>query len=58
MTENVYISGSTQPLFTEQGPLDSQLDDKSYHHLIDAFCRGFKNGPESLPAPEEGLKRA
>ena len=49
MTKNVHISGSTQPFFTEQGPLDSQLDNKSYHQLIEVFSSGFKNAPESLP---------
>ena len=44
----VNISGFTQPFFTKQGPLDSQLDNKSFHHIIEVFSNTFKNSPESL----------
>ena len=42
------ISGSTQPFFTKQGPLDSQLDNKLFYHAIEVFSNTFKNSPESL----------
>ena len=48
MTKNVIISGSTQPFFTEQGPLDSQLDSKSHQLITEVYSSGFKNGLESL----------
>ena len=36
---------STINFYTEQGPLDSQLDNKSYHQIIEVFSSGFKNAP-------------
>ena len=48
ITKIVNISGSTQPFFTKQGPLDSQLDNKSFHHIIEVFSNTFRNSPELL----------
>ena len=48
MTKNVNISGSTQSFFTEQKPLDLQLDNKLYQQIVVVFSNDFKNGPESL----------
>ena len=45
---NIYISGSTQPFFTKQEPLDSQLDNKSFHYIIEMFSTTFRNSSESL----------
>ena len=47
---NIYISGSTQPFFTKQEPLDSRLDNKSFHYTIEMFSTTFRNSPESLLA--------
>ena len=54
MTKNVNISGSTQPFFTEQGPLDLQLDNKLYQQIVVVFSNDFKNGPESPPLTQDG----
>ena len=48
ITKIVNISGSTQPFFTKQEPLDSQLDNKSFHYIIEMFSTTFRNSPESL----------
>ena len=48
ITKIVNISGSTQPFFTKQEPLDSQLDNKSFHYIIEMFSTTFRNTPESL----------
>ena len=48
ITKIVNISGSTQPFFTKQGPLDSQLDNISFNHISKVFSNTFRNSPESL----------
>ena len=48
ITKIVNISGSTQSFFIKQRPLDSQLDNKSFHHTIEVFSSTFKNSPELL----------
>ena len=41
MTKIVNISWSTEQTLTEQRPLDSLLDNESYHHLITVFYNGL-----------------
>ena len=48
ITKIVNISGSTQPFLTKQELLDSQLDNKSFHYIIEMFSTTFRNSLESL----------